>query len=360
MLTLALALLAPATPLNDDESIWDRLDLYGDARVRWEETYDQNPSGVDRHRGRLRFRLGGKYVVADDMKLEVRLSSMSDGRDANNPHWDFGDGADGFQGSEIGIDRINVSWIPCEDVTVKAGKFGHAFASNPVYGEFVWDGDVQPAGAALVWDAHDADDTSCDLRMAQYIVSESGGGGDATMFGVQGNFSTKASDNVGCGLSSSWSNWASPSNFVGGLPGGQGNTATEGFAIWDSIAHATIHGGPMEKTTVSAQYVKNTDDDTGDDTGTVFGVRAGTSKSQGAWNAYLVAYDLEANSVFSPVAQDDTPIAGTGLGTGMEGEIVGVQYWWRDNVNFNLWYLTSDAEGVEDPSRLRFDINISL
>jgi len=58
---------APTTPETKsflDGSVWERLSFDAAGRLRGESTFDQ-PSGEDRHRGRLRLRLGAKYRVTE-------------------------------------------------------------------------------------------------------------------------------------------------------------------------------------------------------------------------------------------------------------------------------------------------------
>ena len=159
MITLALGFLALApqtTPQGGGTgSIWDRLKIEGEGRMRGEATFDHVDAGSgadidDRYRGRFRFRLGAKYTLDENLLLGARLSTASDGNDANNPHWDFGDG-DGFNGSGIVMDRFYLDWDAKNDLHVLVGKQPHAFARPPIFGDFIWDDDVSPAGVAATW-----------------------------------------------------------------------------------------------------------------------------------------------------------------------------------------------------------------
>ena len=42
------------------------------------------------------------------------------------------------------------------------------------------------------------------------------------------------------------------------------------------------------------------------------------------------------------------------------GFVVGGQYFWRENMTFKVWLLTSDADADEDPFRLRIDFDFTL
>ena len=373
MLNLLLT-IAAVTPVQDGDSFWDKFEGYGDFRLRHESTFDHltdttDPAdgtfdvADDRHRERVRVRVGGRYAWNPDTWTELRLTTASANGDANSPHWDFGDDGDseGLNGIPVEFDRVNLGWNVTDALTVQVGKFGHVFATNPVYGSLAWDSDIQPSGLSAVWTADGALDF--DIRLAEYRAVENATGSDASMFGAQANLGLGIGSGMNLGLSSSWTNWRGLA--AGGTSVGdpQGVTATDGsnggFAILDTTASISLDGGPWDTTVLSVQYMNNLDDDLNEDTGMAFGALLGTSGYEGAWNTFLVRYDLDANAVFGPVAQDDTPFAGTGTGTGMSGLIAGFRYWCTDATELKLWALTSDADEVlGDPLRVRFEVNM--
>jgi hypothetical protein len=348
------ALAQAVAPAAD--SIWSRLSFYGDGRLRAESTFDQ-PNGEDRHRGRMRLRVGAVYHWTEELRAEARISTAAPGADANNPHWDFGDGADGFEGANLVLDRFFLAWKPHEDWTLRGGKFPHAFASPPVFGEFLWDADVQPAGLAAIWAPGDK---VFDLRAVEYVAVENGGDSDPAMFGLQGNVTARVTERLSLQLSSCYSHWSSLGAGAGVLAN-QGNTDVAGdFSILEGFVAATWDGGPLERTTGFVQSMHNVADDDDEEVGYALGLQFGKSGKRGDANVFGVRYDLDANAVYSPVAQDDTPIGGTGIGTGMEGWILGGQYFLTDELSFKLWVLSSDADAADDPFRLRFDVDFKF
>lgn len=352
------ALAAP--PAADD--LWSRLRLQADARVRGESTFDQL-NGVDRHRGRLRFRFGGEYDLTETLRAGARFTTLSDGRDANNPHWDFGDGSDGFSASEVGMDRLYLDWQAYPELKMTAGKFGHVFTRPPVTRELAWDDDVQPAGAAVVWAPKLDGSVDYDLRAIHVVAAEvnssGGSGADPAMSGIQANLYLKPSEKTRAQIATSYSKWSGIGAFAD-FPG-QGSTAdAEGFGIWDSYASLTFNGWERGPVTTYAQFIENTEDESGEDTGYAFGVQVGHTSGKGRANVFAAWYSLDANAVFGPVAQDDTPIAGTGNGEGMEGIVAGVQYFITDNLSVRLWGLTSDVDADDDPYRVRLDFDFRI
>jgi len=356
---LAPQTAAPAAENPDDPL--KRLKVTADGRVRAEGTLDQL-NGQDRYRGRFRFRLNADYQLADGLKAGTRFTTMSDGRDANNPHWDFGD-ADGFSGAETGIDRLFLEWTGADsELKATGGKFAHPYTRPSPTREFAWDDDVQPAGAAIVWAPKSDGDVTFDVRgiygVAQEVNEAADSGADPSVLGAQVNAYIQAGDSTTIQVASSYSAWNSLGNYTGF---DQGNTADAGdFAIWDTYVQGTFAGEGLAQTTAFAQYFQNLDDDSGEDTGFALGVQLGHTKGQGNWNVFAAYYDLEANSVFSSVAQDDTPVAGTGTGEGMSGFFLGAQYFVLENVSLKLWGMTSDVEADDDPYRIRFDIDFRI
>lgn len=350
----------PAFPLAEDASIWDRLKLDAQGRLRGESTFDQT-NDEDRHRGRFRFRFGAVYELTDTIRAGARLSTVSEGRDANNPHWDFGSG-DGFSASEVGFDRVYLEWDACHALTLTGGKFAHVFTRPTLAGEFAWDDDVQPAGAAAVWKALDGGEFRLDLRSIFAVADERNAPDDASdpaVAGVQLNAWFDVNEDLDLQAAVSYSDWSS----IDAAVINQGNTAdAEDFAILDAWIQAMWRGGPLGAGAAFGQYLNNVDDESGEDTGFVAGGRLGAAKGKGAWNVFAAYYDLEANSVFSAVAQDDTPIAGTGNGNGegMSGFLGGVQYFIADNLSVRLWGLTSDVDEDEDPFRVRLDFDFRI
>jgi hypothetical protein len=355
MLTAFLLGLS-AAPGSD--GIWDKLEFYANGRMRLEETLDQNPSGEDRFRGRMRVRAGVRYDITDALMAEARLSTASAGGDSNNPHWDWGNGGDGFNGADVVFDRYFLSWICCETAELRVGKQGYPFQTPPVFGELAWDDDVSPSGAALIWKPKSEGKTSFDVRLMEMVADENSTTAEPSVTGVQGNVNCKVSDRTTVHLASSYEDWHA---LEGTFPGNQGNTATsfdDGFAILNSHLDATFAGGPLGQTQAFAQMMDNMDDEDGEDSGFAFGLKLGKSKEQGDHNVFATYFDLDANSVFSPVAQDDTPITGTGVGEGMSGLIAGWQYFWRSNAQIRVWGLMSEADTAdEDPWRLRVDLD---
>ncbi len=363
MISLALcaALVSPLTMHDDQPSIWDRLDLYANGRVRWESTFEQT-NGEDRHRGRFRFRLGGKYKLDEKLNVHARMSTSSDGVDANNPHWDFGDGGDGFEGAELVLDRLFAEWFAADWLTVQAGKFGHVFSAPPIYGEFLWDADVQPAGFAAILHCTKPE-KKVDLRLVKYTAVEAGADDDPSMVGAQFNATCTSHENLTVHFASAFTHWSNLNPGTGSFQNqgnrtdGAGNFMSD-FAVWDSFVDVTHTGGVLGQQQGYAQFWDNVKESS--QRGYALGARVGTNKAPGDYNLFGFWFDMDEDSLFSPVSQDDLPITGTGVGRGMEGMGYGGEYRINEDTICRLWALSSHSESTDNPFRIRLDLNFNI
>jgi len=334
LLTL-LASGAPAVPPSDQP---DWVSFYGDLRLRAESTLDQ-PGGDDRHRGRMRFRGGAMFQISDELKAEVRMSTYS-GEDARNPHWDFGDdnGTDTLSGASVQLDRMNLSWSPDEAWTLVAGKMGAPFETNPVFGEWLWDGDIQPAGLAGIWSA--GGDFDFDFRLAHFIVDE------VDVDSTTDPAVTVLQVNVGDSIEDfDWDVHTALWDWNGG-------DFTD-YSVWDTTVAVTV-----DELTASLEYFVNLEDDTGEDAGMALGLKYGSGGAPGKSQIFGSIYDFDGNASAFGVGQDDLPIA-PNSNEGLSGFVVGWKYWWTDDVTFKVWALSADDE-TDDPVRLRFDVDVNL
>ena len=224
MITPVFAVLTSALPSGPAlDAVPEWIHFYGDLRIRLEENLDNDVAGNDRMRGRLRARFGVNFDISDELKAEVRLTTLNPG-DANNVNIDIGSTGEGQAGAEAGIDRMNVTWLPCEDWMFKAGKMGNPFAGNPIWNEYTWDGDIQPAGVFGQWDISD----DLDVRLAHFVVDEDSTQADASVTTAQVNFGMQG-DDIDWALHTSVSQWSAADDYLASFA--PGFVQTEDFMI---------------------------------------------------------------------------------------------------------------------------------
>lgn len=174
-----VSLLAPADAQQAGESWLDRVDVFGDTRLRAEYNDVLSPS-ADRFRARGRFRVGAKVDLGDDLVAGFRLRTGNP-EDPNSPHFDLGGtggpGSDGeFDSWEMNADQVYLSWSPSalEGLTLVGGKFANPMRRNPVYSDLLWDSDVQPEGLQATWSSSQG----VGATLGEYVLQERGGGSD--------------------------------------------------------------------------------------------------------------------------------------------------------------------------------------
>lgn len=124
--------------------VMNDLKLYGDFRLRQENDFDL-VGRKNRDRQRLRLRLGVNYQLNDQLLMGARVAT-GDPDDPRSNHVTFGND---FEDFDISLDRAFLTYRPTwwQGAFLTAGKFNHPFYKNPIYGELVWDADVQSEGA---------------------------------------------------------------------------------------------------------------------------------------------------------------------------------------------------------------------
>jgi hypothetical protein len=119
----------------------------GDFRYRYDFVDDDYRSS-DRHRNRIRARLGVKAEVNDEWDVSIRVASGTADPVSTNQTLD-----EAFSSKPVWLDRAFVDFHPgsIDGFHALAGKFGVPFykvGNN----QLIWDGDLNMEGAALQYD----------------------------------------------------------------------------------------------------------------------------------------------------------------------------------------------------------------
>lgn len=127
------------------------LELFGDARLRYEYRGGRLPDGdwQERERERYRLRLGLHGKLLDDWFFGVRLETSTSPRSTNVT---FGDDSQVNGPFSKDSDRINVGqaylgYKGFHDITLTGGKFAVPFVNT----RLVWDDDINVEGLAQQW-----------------------------------------------------------------------------------------------------------------------------------------------------------------------------------------------------------------
>ena len=126
------------------------LELYGDARIRFESRQGetQTHDTLQRDRERYRLRLGLRGTLADDWFFGIRLETNSNPRSTNVTFGDdtsngpFAKNSDG-----IAVGQAYLGYRGFPDITLIAGRMPNPLVTTLM----VWDADINPEGAAEQW-----------------------------------------------------------------------------------------------------------------------------------------------------------------------------------------------------------------
>ena len=132
------------------------LELYGDARVRYEIRSGQTnvpdtlaPPGdtYQRNRERYRLRIGLRGILADDWFFNIRLETSQNPRSTNVTFGDdtvTGPGPFAKTADGINVGQAYFGYKGFKGLTLITGKMANPFVATPM----VWDPDINPEGLA--------------------------------------------------------------------------------------------------------------------------------------------------------------------------------------------------------------------
>jgi hypothetical protein len=191
----------------------DKVDFYGDVRVRHQEIHRDDKDNS--YQQRYRIRLGMSYDITDNLIFEAQTSSGKGNPTSGNVKFSDGLDIDKFKVDVLDLEyKFDKSWI-------RAGKSKHYFY-RPMKTQLIWDNDIRPEGVSYgykdgsratggIWKVHrlelQDDPNSDDIYMfsGQYIhqikynegTTFNVGGGFHHYEGVQGNTAPYAKGPLG-------------------------------------------------------------------------------------------------------------------------------------------------------------------
>lgn len=353
--------------------------FFADMRFRHESDFEQvTTAGADkgdRHRERVRLRFGGIHKLNNEFTLGVRIVSGKP-EDPNSPHQSIGNA---FHSFELSFDRFYASYHPdmIPGFSVTGGKFAHPFQKNPVYGDLVWDVDVQPEGLFLAYKAKNLGALEkINLIIGDYLVKENDKN-DMTTFVAQIaaviNLGRNLQTNVAVGYygydefseGGATTTCDNRGNATSGAASsdcnGDGTNETSLFASDFEILNpyiALLYDGSAYPMALSVEYVNNLGANIAKDSGWLVGLSVGSTKKKGNWKLYYVRTVVEQDAVLTLTSQDDFLFQ-----TNHDSHRLGVKYKVMENVVAHPYFAVSQVEsgGTDDNQwRARLDINIKI
>jgi hypothetical protein len=326
--------------------------FFGDIRLRYEGQFKNYT--VNRHRERIRLRLGFKTQPVEDLEVGVRLASGGTGSPISTNQTI----TDSFTRKPFDIDWAYAKWTPTDYVAVTAGKMANPFQKTDI----IWDGDVTPEGAALKIGTPQEKDWPIRpfVTFGAFQVDELGGdNGDPGLLAVQ----IGAQTDVPGAEDWSWSPSVAFYDFTGissktaasitGAPGGNtllfNGAFRDDYDLLNFISKLKIPSLPvLEKPiTLITDYTVNTAaNDDGGAWQTGFELGKVTEKF-GSWKGFYYFKRLESDAVFGALTDGDFGLGGTGHVGHKLGARMGLKRNWDVGLTY---YRVDDIEptaGVE-------------
>jgi hypothetical protein len=245
-----------------DKLAWAlKTQLQGDVRVRYENIHiedEPDNGGRDKDRQRIRARLGAYTEINPEVDTGIRIASGSsnDARSTNQSLEDY------FSKKDLWLDLAYIDYHPeaVAGLHVIGGKMKQPWEA---VGDIVWDGDINPEGAAVTY--------STDLGGAElfgsagYFVLDDAVDGegvefkhDARLYSGQVGTRIAATDYIKLMLGGSiyaYDNDEDASALVSSFLMANGNTTDE-FRLYEAFAQVDFTGLPLPLS-LYGQYVKN-------------------------------------------------------------------------------------------------------
>lgn len=361
MLVVLAAFLLPGAALA---GYWyDNIKLKGDFRHRHEFIRDESKD-ADRNRWRIRARLSLDAGISDDWSFHARFATGSDDPVSTNQTL-----TDGFSTKGFHLDRAYFAFHPgaVKGLEIVGGKMANPFMVMEKT-ELIWDGDLNPEGAALKYSGKVHDKVSVTVNGAFFYITERKSDDDTWMLGGQAAVKAKPAEKVHIVAGGGYYDYQEVLERGGIFDDGDffGNTtaldadSADVYAFDFNIVEGFgLVGFEMEKVSVNvyANYVVNTEADSLDQ-GYLFGatVQHGTGKNH--VKVYGNYREVQDNAVIG-VFTDSDFIGGGTNGNGFE---FGAGYGITDKVSLGLTYFLNN-KGIDEEieyKRLQADLKMKF
>lgn len=326
----------------ESKSGWtDKLKFKGDIRTRYQGQWEDG--ATDRHRGRVRYRLGLVANPVDKVEVGAGLASGSDDLRSTNQSFDTT-----FSTKGINLDYAYAQYRFNDNLTAIAGKFkrgSYLWRAT----DLMWDGDINPEGFSLNYS--NKNDYGTTFLNSGIWVLEENSGSDEDPYLIFGQLGQKFSiGEIDGRVAGTYYNFGDI-NAVGDIVTDGTNTDYRFDAI--SLSGELVMGdvfGKGSKAGIFADWVNNIDTDSPRDNGYAIGFKA----ERGAWDFKYIYADLEENA-WPDILPDSDRFDGL---TGIDGHEFIFNYDIMKNVTFGLdYYMTENSANV-DQNLLQVDLVI--
>lgn len=336
-----------------------RLKWKGDMRYRHEMIDEETRDTRTRHR--IRVRTGLEAKVSDSLTAYVGIAT-GDLEDPRSTNATLGGGN---LRKTLSLDYGYVAWRATDNTVVSLGKMKYPF--ERLGGSLFYDGDVNPEGGAVQWQA----DNGLFVSGYGFWISESSSGADANLFGAQVGWASP----FGLTVAAAYNDYGAIENNSVGLVDvggnstyGAANTSCTGTGPvpcyvydYDILEVGAEYAFKVGRVPVSmwADYITNTAIDDLNQ-GYNFGFKLGKASDPGSWEIGALYQEVEKDAQWGGVIDSDFA-GGTTQGKGLQFKgawvpvkNVAVNLTWFDNTrNF-------DTASARDFQRLQLDLNMKF
>lgn len=328
-----------------------KIKLKGDIRLRYQYgdndgRVDDNGDQVDRHRGRVRYRLG--IIAKPTDKLEVGAGLASGGSDPRSTNQTF---SDDFSSKGINLDYAYAQYQFTDYFKGVAGKFKFGdYVWMP--SDLIWDGDINPEGAS----GHFGFDNALGETFVNggvWVLNEFGSDSDDPFiyYGQLGqDFESGNAFGTLAAAYYAYANEEEDGTFNPDYSAGTNTDDEFGVLNVNAELGTKFSGG---KASLIGEYVLNTATDTDEDTGFAFGGKVGVDK----WSFKYLYGDLDANAVPDTFPDSDR----FGGATDMKGHEIAGAYALTDIVELGLDYYNTERKSLDiDEQILQADLSVKF
>jgi hypothetical protein len=323
----------------------EKIKIYGDFRFRaeWYQAEKNQLTQSDQSQGRIRFRLSVDMKITDEFDVRSRLATGS----SDDPRTTNQTLGENWVKKDFWLDRAYMDWHPksIEGLHILAGKMGMPFQ---IINDLVWDGDVNPEGAAVTYSWKPGENLETFLAGGGFWVQENASDTDIGMWGVQSatKYTFDKEHYLLGGLSYyDYTEIKGKNVITYGSSNARGGNTVQGVSPFQykfdynllelfGEYGCTMFGLPSA---IQAQYVNNLASGVSADTGWLAGVRLNKAKKAGTWQFTYDYREAQRDSVLGAFAETDF-IDG---GVGGRGHRFGYKYQFTDSISGGAYYFMS-------------------
>lgn len=338
----------------------------GDLRYRHEEIEAEGDDKDDRHRNRIRARLGLEAKIDDEWDLGFRISSGS--ADPVSTNQTLGDG---FSTKDFRLDLAYFDWHPGDlsGLNVIGGKMKNPFY-KPGKSELIWDGDLNPEGIAAQYNVPLAERSELFANAGGFWAEESSAGVDQGLWGAQAGVKhyldgEQSSYVLGGASFFDYGNLAGNATLYDDEDGFGNTVSTVGdntfyqsdYDVAEVFGEYGTKVGGMP-VAVFGNYAENTAAATDEDAAWLLGCKLNKAKSPGSWEFRYNYRDVEADSVLGVFSDSDF----IGGGTDGKGHELGLNYMLARHIQAGLTYFINERNrsGIDDADYRRLQADIKF